>query len=73
MQRSVLDQVRSLVERLKPEAICDECITAKFKLTFKQHVNQKTRELAGSGGCERQIGECALCGATKKVIRQKGR
>ena len=73
MQRTVLEQVRSLVERLQPEPICDDCITDKLKLTVRQDANHKSRELAGTPGFERQIGDCAMCGATKKVIRRKRR
>ena len=73
MQRTVIDQVRSLIERLKPQAICDDCITERLKLTLRQHANHKSRELAGTLGFERKIGECAMCGGTKKVIRRKSR
>ena len=73
MRGTVLDKVRLLIERLAPSAVCDDCITERLGLTVRQHANHKTRELAGSDGFERQIGECTLCGATKKVIKQKGR
>jgi hypothetical protein len=73
MRGTVFDRVRSLVERLAPSAICDDCIAERLDLTVRQQANHKTRELAGSGGFEREIGECTLCGATKKVIRQRGR
>lgn len=73
MRGTVLDQVKSLIERLAPEPVCDDCITERLGLTARQQVNHKSREIAGMTGFERQIGECALCGATKKVIRHKGR
>ncbi|OYW46429.1 MAG: hypothetical protein B7Z08_01010 [Sphingomonadales bacterium 32-68-7] len=73
MRGTVLDRVRALIERLAPDAVCDDCITDRLSLTIRQHANHKTRELAGSAGFERQLGACALCGAAKKVIRKKGR
>ncbi len=69
---TVLDQVRGLIERLSPEAICDDCITERLGLSVRQHANHKTRELAGSNGFERRLEPCAICGATKKVIRCRG-
>lgn len=72
MMTTVLDQVRALIERLLPEAICDNCITERLGLSVRQHANHKTRELAGSNGFERQLEPCAICGTTKKVIRRRG-
>jgi hypothetical protein len=71
MKGTVLERVKALVERLSPEPVCDDCITTTLGLTVRQHANHKTRELAGSAGFERQVGTCALCGTTKKVIRRK--
>ena len=71
MKGTVLERVKALVERLSPEPVCDDCITSTLGLTVRQHTNHKTRELAGSAGFERQVGDCALCGTTKKVIRRK--
>jgi len=69
---TVLDKVRSLVERLAPDPVCDDCITERLGLSVRQHANHKTRELAGSHGFERRRDVCALCSSTKVVIR-KGR
>ena len=69
MTRTVLERVKAFVERLKPEAVCDDCITERLNLSVRQHANHKTRELAGTAGFQRQIGPCALCNAQKKVIR----
>jgi len=71
-QKTVLDQVRALIERLAPEPVCDDCITERLGLGIRQHATHKTRELAGSAGFERRIQACSLCGATKKVIRHAG-
>ncbi len=73
MRGTVLDQVKSLIERLAPEPVCDDCIAERLSLTARQQVNHKSREIAGMAGFESQNGECALCGATKKVVRHKGR
>ncbi|UYY57026.1 hypothetical protein [Sphingomonas sp. S2-65] len=70
---TILDQVRALIERLAPEPVCDDCITERLGLSVRQHANHKTRELAGSGGFERRLDPCSLCGVTKKVIRHAGR
>lgn len=69
MTKTVLEQVKAFVERLRPEAVCDDCITERLGLSVRQHANHKTRELAGTAGFQRQIGHCALCNAQKKVIR----
>jgi hypothetical protein len=73
MRGTVFDRVRALVERLSGEPLCDDCIADRLALTVRQHANHKTRQLAANRGFERQLGECSLCGATKKVTRQKGR
>ncbi len=68
---AVLDNVSKFVARLAPEAVCDDCIADKLGLSVRQHANHKTRELAGSGGFQRQKGTCSLCGAEKLVIRKQ--
>lgn len=67
---AVLEHVRSLIIRLAPEAVCDDCVTERLGLTVRQHANHKTRELAGSGRFLRAKGLCSLCGAEKMVIRK---
>jgi len=67
---TVLEEVRSLVARLAPQSICDDCIAERLGLSVRQHANHKTRELAGSEGFERCRGACSLCGADKLVIRR---
>jgi hypothetical protein len=47
---AVRDEVRGLIERLSPDAICDDCIGERLRLSVRQHANHKTRELAGTGG-----------------------
>ena len=66
---AILDRVRGLIERLSPEPICDDCIAERLELSLRQHANHKTRELAGTQGFERCMEPCAICGATKLVIR----
>lgn len=67
---TVLDDVRNLVARLAPSAVCDDCIAERLQLTVRQHANHKTRELAGSSGFERSKASCSLCGKDKLVIRK---
>jgi len=70
---TIADQVRALIERLSPDAICDDCIAERLGLSVRQHANHKTRELAGSDGFERQLGRCSICDGAKKVIRYRRR
>lgn len=64
---TVVDQVRKLICRLSPEAICDDCIAEKLGLSVRQHANHKTRELAGTPGFERRKSNCSLCNGLKLV------
>lgn len=70
MAKTVFDQVQALIDRLQPDAVCDDCITERLGLSVRQHANHKIRELAGTAEFERQLDECALCGLRKKVIRR---
>jgi hypothetical protein len=67
---TVLDDVRALVLRLSPQAICDDCIAERLSLSVRQHANHKTRELAGTQGFERRRERCSLCDSEKLVIRK---
>lgn len=67
---AVLDDVRTFVARLSPEAVCDDCIAERLGLSIRQQAGHKTRELAGSGGFERRKGPCSLCASEKIVIRK---
>jgi uncharacterized protein YaaQ len=67
---TVAENVAAFVERLSPDAVCDDCIAERLELTVRQHANHKTRELAGTGGFERRKAPCSLCGAEKLVIRR---
>lgn len=67
---AVLDDVRALIVRIAPQAICDDCIADTLQLSVRQHANHKTRELAGSGGLERRKDVCGFCGGDKLVIRK---
>lgn len=71
MMDPVLEQVRTLIRRLTPLAICDDCVAERVRESLED-VTQAVRELAGSDGFERQTGECAFCGAATRVTRHKG-
>jgi hypothetical protein len=66
---TVLDDVRNLIVRRAPAALCDDCIADALNLSVRQHANHKTRELAKMRGFDRRDGRCSQCGGDKKVIR----
>ncbi len=70
---TILEQVRRLIERLAPAPVCDECIAQRLGLGIRQHASSNSRELGGRDGFERRKDECALCGATRPVIRKGAR
>ncbi|RUN78412.1 hypothetical protein EJC47_00600 [Sphingomonas sp. TF3] len=70
---TVLDMVRGFVERLSPEPVCDDCIAERLRLSDTSLANKKVRELAGSGGFEREQNICSLCGAPRIVTRRRTR
>ena len=67
---TVLEDVGNLVEKMKPAAVCDDCITDRLRLRVRQHANQKTRELANAPEFVRSQNYCAVCGLVKLVIRR---
>ena len=67
---TVLEDVRNLVEKMKPAAVCDDCITDRLRLSVRQHANHKTRELADAPELVRSQNNCAVCGLVKLVIRR---
>ena len=66
---TVLKDVEHLIRQHSPNALCDDCIATKLKITPRQHANHKTRELAKSPIFDRRKDVCSSCGATKLVIR----
>ena len=71
MRGDALDQVRLLIERLAPAPVCDDCINERLGLPERNAATLATHLLAGTGGLERQKSRCALCSATKMIIRHK--
>ena len=67
----MLKKVRALVDRLMGEPVCDDCIAERLGLPLAQHANHGTGELAGEHRYERNLDDCVLCGATKRVIRKR--
>jgi hypothetical protein len=67
---TVFENFRSLIVRLAPDPICDDCIAERLSLSVRQHANHKTRELARTDGFERRKDMCSLCGDEKLVIRR---
>jgi hypothetical protein len=70
---TIVDQVRTLIERLSPEPVCDDCIADKLSFAGSHQVGIRTRELAGSDGFELQQGRCSICGNAGKVVRRAKR
>ena len=68
----MIDAIRKLIERLAPEPVCDECITARLELDDPQAANIAAHELAGSNGFERHRDKCALCNVEKQTTRRLG-
>lgn len=66
----VLEQVRALIRRLTPLAICDDCVAERAGESLED-VAQAVRELAGRYGFERKTSECAFCDTSTRVIRYK--
>ena len=73
MRDTTLDRVRFLVGLLEPLPICDDCISSRLGLAVRQCEMHTTGELAGTQAFERQVGECAICGVRKRVIRSCSR
>ena len=66
---TVLERVKSLLAKIAPNAVCDDCMARDLAITPRQHANHKTRELARLPAFERKQGTCAMCKGHKKVIR----
>ncbi len=66
---TVLDDVRDLIINRKGEAICDDCISDKLKLTVRQHANRKTNILKNEHSFDRRKNRCPICSGDKLVIR----
>ncbi len=65
---TVLDDVYAFIVGNAPKGHCDDCIANALNLTVRQHANHKTRALAKDKSFIRQIGECAYCKKTNKIV-----
>ena len=72
MTGDVVTRVQAFIQRLTPEAVCDDCISRHLELVDLD-ASYASRELAGTAGFERQKGECSLCGVAREVTRLKAR
>jgi hypothetical protein len=66
---TVLDDVHDLLVQRKGDAICDDCIADKLRLTVHQHANHKTNVLKNERDFNRQKDICPVCKGNKLVIR----
>lgn len=57
----MIDDVRKLIERLRPSPVCDDCIAERLNLTDRQAASIAAGELAGTSQFERRRDTCALC------------
>ena len=63
---TVLDDVRDFIIRQSPQAVCDDCIASDLGLSFRQHANHKTLDLARVRGFDRRKDACSICGAKRE-------
>lgn len=66
---ALFHKTRSLVVRLTPEPICDDCIAETLDGANRQDVAMKTLELAAAKGFEKISAKCTICGSRKRAIR----
>lgn len=64
---TVLEEAEQHIRKIAPDAICDDCLALKLKITPRQHANHKTRELAKRQEFHRRKAECSVCGGVKLV------
>lgn len=67
---TVLERAQAYLLRIKPAAVCDDCLAEALEIAPRQHANQKSRELESLPGYERRKGVCFACGASKKTVRR---
>jgi hypothetical protein len=65
--KSTFLRVMSLVQRVKPHFVCDDCIAEKVGADLAE-VAAKTNELAGIVGYRRSRALCSLCRIEERVI-----
>lgn len=63
---TILARVQSLVTRLSPAPVCDDCIEKTLELK-PGIASRKTQQLAGSNGFVRSKTACSFCDETKTV------
>lgn len=66
---ALFHKTRSLVTRLSPEPICDDCIADKLDIADISEVIIKTTELATNMGFEKINASCGICDQRKRVMR----
>ena len=64
-----LAKVRSLIARLSPEGICDECLAGLAELTKRSDAGNLARQFVGHGGYQRSRDQCCMCQQTRQVTR----
>lgn len=62
------DDVRDLLLRLAPTAVCDGCLADQLGLPGRQYANQQARRLTAAGFARRRD-ICGLCYGERVVTR----
>lgn len=63
------DKAGKYIRRISPAALCDACLVEPSGARNSDGAARLARELAGSDGFERRIGDCAMCRAARVVTR----
>jgi ribosomal protein S14 len=65
----VAQLVNEFISAHHPEPVCDGCIVKGAKLYQPAQAGQITTALGTTTDFVRELGECSICGAQRKVIR----
>ena len=64
------DDVRKLIERLAPSAVCDECVADKLGLAEQQEASTAAHELVATRRFARGRASCVLCEVERMTTRR---
>ncbi len=65
-----LARVRSLIARLSPAAICDECLARLAELTKRSEAGNLARQLVGHDNYQRSRDQCCMCQQARQTTRK---
>jgi len=67
---SIAYRVNDYVTKLRPRAVCDDCIADALALSRRQQAARVSGALETTSDFVREIDECVTCHNVKKVIRR---